>query len=174
MSAWIAAQQLMSQNTGAGKTGQVQGNVTKKGPGNTNAFGNVTGQKKESRNQTGTMPRQGEGAGRNSGDQQNGRMPVEETITRLGQAGYDISGVQSALQNNDRDAMKEWLREFRTTNPGVVESIEGTGTGNTAAGKERPAVKGTPGPTREQTHTLEKDLIGTIKDWFASFSVNGT
>ncbi|AGB02096.1 hypothetical protein [Methanoregula formicica] len=120
MSAWIAAQQLVSQQPGTNKTG-LQGNTTKKGPGGKQNAGNVTGQKPVEKIQNGNVTAHKQKSGLEKPD----RMPVEEVSAKLGESGYDISGVQAALAANDREAMKAWMKVFKQNNPGVAESIEG-------------------------------------------------
>ena len=136
MSSWVKSQQLAaaSQDQGTGKAGKAPGRDNdRQGGGNTGA-GNLTAQ----------------GPGRNEGDRgqvsgggnataagqgpcqgQQRRMPLDMVITQLGQKGYDISGAAEAIRSGDREAQKAWLDTFRTTNPGVAETIEASWTETT-------------------------------------------
>ena len=81
------------------------------------------------------------------------RMPVEQVIASIQQQGYDVSGVQSAVQSNDHDAMKAWMKEFKQNHPGVAEAIEGSASPN-------PATQQTFQEPRES-----EDLLHGLWDW---------
>ena len=143
MTTWLQAQQLAvaSQDQSTGKTnpGSGQGQNTQgQGPGNA---GNTT--------QTG----------------QERRMPVDMIIAQLGQKGYDVTGVTTAIQSGDREAQKAWLDAFRTKNPGVAEAIETSWTGNYQGQNGGPGHQSTTGATRGQDKTSEKSFIDQLKDW---------
>jgi phosphatidylethanolamine-binding protein (PEBP) family uncharacterized protein len=124
MAAWLAAQRttaLQAGGPGSGNAGKGPGNVTV--PGNGRQQGNTTQSGQGNGHQGGAGNQQGAGQG-----QQN-LIPVEDVIARLEQKGYDVSGVKVAVQNGDHEAMKAWMGQFKKNNPGVAESIEGTGTG---------------------------------------------
>jgi len=108
MTAWVSSQQ---QTNTPGNTGP--------GQGSGNGRDNVNGTAPNSGN---PLP-----SGQGSKQGQERRIPVEEVINQLGQMGYDMSGITSSIQSGDREAMKAWLDTFKQKNPGVVETIEGTG-----------------------------------------------
>jgi len=132
MAAWVAAQQATTLQTGPGAVSddRKQGNVTGQGMGDGQKAGNATHQGKGNGQQGGAGAQANKGTGQ---DQQN-RMPVEDVIAQLEQKGYDVSGVKSAVQSGDHDAMKTWMKDFKQKNPGVAEAIEGTGTGTGQTG----------------------------------------
>ena len=92
-------------------------------------------------------------------------MPVDLIIAQLGQKGYDVTGAESALQSGDREAQKAWLDTFRTKNPGVVEAIETSWTGNYQGQNGGPGPQNTTGTTRGQDKTSQKSIIDQLKDW---------
>jgi hypothetical protein len=57
-------------------------------------------------------------------------MPPEDIITQLEKRGYDVSDAKVVLKSGDRKAVKTWLDTFKKNNPGVVETIEGSGRTN--------------------------------------------
>ena len=80
--------------------------------------------------------------GQDSRPDQERRLPVDDIISQLGQMGYDISGIESDVQSGDREAMKVWLDTFKQTNPGVVETVEGTGRKSSPGDINAPASSG--------------------------------
>jgi hypothetical protein len=158
MAAWVAGQQATTLQTGPGTgTG-----------GSDRKQGNVTGQGQD---RAGNATRQGQGNGQQHGEgvqtnqskgQDQNRMPVEEVIARLEQNGYDVSGVTSAIQSGDHDAMKAWMKDFKQKNPGVAEAIEVTGTGT---GKTRTVGEGNDTSSRPQQGSNQGPA--PITAWFA-------
>jgi len=152
ISTWVQSQEQMlsSQDQGHGQNSG-QGQNTQEGI--TSPAGNST------------PPGQGAGQG------QQRRMPIDMIIAQLGQKGYDISGATAAVQSGDRQAQKAWLDTFRKNNPGVVEAIEaswtGDNTGQASGQRSSPSggvVHGQPQPTGNGT--TGANPIGT---WLASF-----
>ena len=47
-----------------------------------------------------------------------------EILAQLEQKGYDVSAVQTSLQNQDVNATRAWVDAFRLENPGVLENIQ--------------------------------------------------
>jgi len=171
MTAWLSARKTDTLQTGpGGNADREMGNMTAGGPGNGKLQGNMTWPEQGNDRTDGPgNPQQGQGAGQG----QPGRMPVEEVITRLGQQGTDIRGIQAAVQAGDREAMKAWMQKFKMNNPGIAEAIEGTaaadpqaGTGGQATGGNRagdpetPAASRNPDPVTAWFTDLWKFLLG--------------
>jgi hypothetical protein len=73
--------------------------------------------------------------GRNSDNNtgQGKKMFQEGMITALAAQGVDVSGLRTALQNDDKDAMKAWLSQYRETH------VNGTADGNSRQIGTRPS-----------------------------------
>jgi hypothetical protein len=163
MDAWVAGQQATTLQTGPG-TGsgdRKQGNVTDRKPGSGQKAGNVTRQ--------GQGAGQQGGAGTPNGQDQQMRMPVEDVIAQLELKGYDISGVQAAVQSGDHEAMKVWMGEFKKNNPGVAEAIEGTGTGTSHAADGATGSVNSGGQPRGQPQPAGSQNLSPIDAWLNSF-----
>jgi len=136
MSSWVQSQQLAaaSQDQGTGKAGKAPGRDNDQQGGGNSGAGNLTAQGPGG-NEGGRGQVSGGGnataAGQGPGQGQQRRMPLDMVITQLGQKGYDISGAAEAIRSGDREAQKAWLDTFRTTNPGVAETIEASWTETT-------------------------------------------
>jgi hypothetical protein len=167
MDAWVAGQQATTLQTGPGTgTGngdRKQDNVTSPGQGNGQQQGNTTHQGQGNGQQRGDGVQTNQSTGQNQN-----RMPVEEVIARLEQNGYDVSGVTSAVQSGDHDAMKAWMKDFKQKNPGVAEAIEGTGTGTGQTGTGGQG-SGNRGQTQGQQQPGSNQGPAPITAWFAHF-----
>lgn len=168
MAAWVAAQQATTLQTGAGtgtgNGGRNQGNVTSPVQGTGPQQGNTT------RQGPGNGPQGGDGAppaNQGTGQDQQNRMPVEEVIAQLELKGYDVSGVQAAVQSGDRDAMKAWMGMFKRSNPGITEAFEGTGTDTRQAGTGGQG-SGNRGQIPGQQQPGGNQGLAPINAWFAS------
>jgi Spy/CpxP family protein refolding chaperone len=160
MASWVSGQQTSTLQTGPGNgnSERKQGNVTGQGQGNGQRPGNTTRQGQgNSGQQGGTMNPAGQG--------QAPRMTTEEVIVQLQQKGYDVSGVSAALQSGDQDAMKTWMGQFKKSNPGVTEGIEGTMTGNSPARNNGAGTPNTGQPGRN-AQPADKGVINSINTWF--------
>ena len=149
------------------KPGQGQGNVTSPGPGagtkkvNTTQPGQGAVKPVQTNNpQAGSVTNSGQGA----------RMPVEEVIAQLELKGYDVSGAKTLLQGGDREAVKTWLDTFKQKNPGVVETIEGTGVNNQQVQKTGSSGSNPGGQSRGQAQDAENNIFNIIKNWFSRLS----
>jgi len=149
------------------KPGQGQGNVTSPGPGagtkkvNTTQPGQGAVKPVQTNNpQAGSVTNSGQGA----------RMPVEEVIAQLELKGYDVSGAKTLLQGGDREAVKTWLDTFKQKNPGVVETIEGTGVNYQQVQKTGSSGSNPGGQSRGQAQDAENNIFNIIKNWFSRLS----
>ncbi len=126
--------------------GQGKVNGTNPGQGNGPRVGNVT------------QPGQDQGV----------RIPVEEVIAQLDQKGYDVSEAKTLLQSGDPEAVKTWLDTFKKSNPGVVETIEGTGTKN-KQGQKTGSESSNPGvPSEGTAQHADKNIFDIIISWFSN------
>ena len=157
MAAWLQAQQQTTLQTGFGNYGQAPGNVTRQGNGP--RAGNTTRADRGSGLRTGNASLQAQGSGPGAGH----RIPMEDVIARLGQQGYDVSGVETAVQSGDREAMKAWMDTFRTNNPGIAEAIEGSRTGNTTGGNA--GAGSTVPPAGGPAHPAERGFLDQLRAW---------
>ena len=60
-----------------------------------------------------------QGSGNNIRDKA-GQFGPEKMIERLEQQGVDVTGVKTALQQGDANAVKEWLQAYREAHQGEM------------------------------------------------------
>lgn len=166
MDSWLQGlqQTTITQGPGPVNPGQGQGNVTSPGPGigtkkaNTIQPGQGAVKPGQTNNpQAGSVTNPGQGA----------RMPVEEVIAQLEQKGYDVSGAKTLLQGGDREAVKTWLDTFKQKNPGVVETIEGTGVNNQQVQKTGSGSSNSGVQSRGQAQATDNNIFNKIISWFS-------
>lgn len=83
-----------------------------------------------------------QGSGNNIRDKA-GQFGPEKMIERLEQQGVDVTGVKTALQQGDANAVKEWLQAYREAHQG--EMMKGAGKGpmtGVANGERMPGMPG--------------------------------
>jgi hypothetical protein len=183
ISSWLQGLQQTTKAQGPGPVnpGQGQGNVTTQDQGKGPMAGNVNqpGQRPDKPGQgQGNATSPGQGAvktgqtnnpqtGSVTNPDQGSRMPVEEVIAQLEQKGYEVSEARTLLTSGDREAVKAWLDAFKKKNPGVVETIEGTGT-NISKGPKNVSGGSNPGDqSRGPVQAADDNIFTAIAKWFS-------